>query len=143
MEIKEYFEMEVWNPNKERQDIYDEDDDFYGVYYDEVWNIDKRFKLYYQRYLQEQQQHILQIQNNFKNKREDMNQNLNRIKMIQENYLKTRRSTSRNLKYALVSTRRATKGNNKNQTYNFRNKNNRKRNHYNKRWKKSSDWKKI
>ena len=61
MEIQEYSEMEVWNPNTGRQYIYDEDD-FYGDYYDVVWNIEEGFELSYQRYLQEHQQHILQIE---------------------------------------------------------------------------------
>ena len=54
IEIKEYSEMEVWNPNTEKPYVYDEDD-FYDDYYDLLWNIDKGFKLFYQRYLQEQQ----------------------------------------------------------------------------------------
>ena len=58
MEIKEYSEMEVWISNTSRRYIYDEDD-LYGDYYDELWNIDEGFELYYKRYVQEQQQHIL------------------------------------------------------------------------------------
>ena len=61
MEIKEYSEMEMWNPNTGRRYIFDEDD-FYGNYYDEIWNIDEGFELYYQRYMQEQQQHVLQME---------------------------------------------------------------------------------
>ena len=61
MEIKEYSEMEMWNPNTGRRYIFDEDD-FYGNYYDEIWNIDDGFELYYQRYMQEQQQHVLQME---------------------------------------------------------------------------------
>ena len=47
MEIKEYSEMEMWNPNTGQRYIYDEDD-FYSDYCDELWNIDKGFELYYQ-----------------------------------------------------------------------------------------------
>ena len=53
--------MEVWNPNTGRRYIFDEDD-LYGNYYDEIWNIDEGFELYYQRYMHEQQQHVLQIE---------------------------------------------------------------------------------
>ena len=51
----------MWNPNTGRRYVYDEND-FYGDYYDELWNINKGFELNYQQYLQEQQQHILQIE---------------------------------------------------------------------------------
>ena len=63
MEIKDYSEIELWNPNTGSQYIFDEDD-FYSVYeyYNEVWNINKGFKLYYQQYLQERQYHILEIE---------------------------------------------------------------------------------
>ena len=61
VEIKAYSEMEVWNPNTGRRYIYDEDD-LYGNYYDEISNIDDGFELYYQRYMQEQQQHVLQME---------------------------------------------------------------------------------
>ena len=61
VEIKEYSEMELWNPNTGRRYIYDEDD-LYGYYYDEIWSIGKAFKLYYQQYMQGQQQQVLQIE---------------------------------------------------------------------------------
>ena len=63
MKIKDYFEEEMWSPNKGREYIFDEVD-FYCDYYDEVWNIDKGFNLHCQRYLQEQEQEqrILQIE---------------------------------------------------------------------------------
>mmetsp|Transcript_59739 Transcript_59739/g.64467 ORF Transcript_59739/g.64467 Transcript_59739/m.64467 type:complete len:205 (-) Transcript_59739:85-699(-) len=37
-------------------------DSLYGNDYDEIWNINEGFKLHYQRYMQEQQQHVLQIE---------------------------------------------------------------------------------
>ena len=51
----------MWNPNTGRRFIFDEDD-FYCEYYAEVWNINEGFGLYYQQYLQEQKQYILQIE---------------------------------------------------------------------------------
>ena len=53
--------MEVWNLNTGRRYIQDEDD-LYGNYYDEIWNINNGFELYYQQYMQEQQQHVLQTE---------------------------------------------------------------------------------
>ena len=50
MKIEDYSEMELWNPNIGRRYIFDEDD-FYGNYYDKIWNTDKGFELYYQRYM--------------------------------------------------------------------------------------------
>ena len=50
MTIKDYSEMELWNPNTGRRYIYNENG-FYSDYYDEVQNINKGFELYYQKYL--------------------------------------------------------------------------------------------
>ena len=47
MKIEDYSKMELWNPNTGRPYIFDEDD-FYGNYYDEIFNINEGFKLYCQ-----------------------------------------------------------------------------------------------
>ena len=61
MKIKEYSELKVWNSHTGRRYIFDEDD-LYGYYFDEIWNIKEGFELYYQQYIQEQQQLVLQIE---------------------------------------------------------------------------------
>ena len=83
MKIKEYSEEEMWNPNTGRQFIFDEGD-FYCEYYDEIWKIDKGFDLYYQQYLQEQEQHILQIEQ-LQKQEGDQNQNLSDTQIYRRN----------------------------------------------------------
>ena len=69
----------MWNPNTGERYIFDEDE-IQGNYYNELWNINKEFDLYYQQYLQEQQQHVLQIEQ-LQNKRENKNQNLSNMQI--------------------------------------------------------------
>ena len=83
MEIKEYSEMEVWNPNTGRRHIYDEDD-LYGDPYDELWNIEEGVELYYQRYQHEHRQHILQSEQLRKQEREEEPQSQEYVQLQKE-----------------------------------------------------------